>query len=38
MTNALSRRSLLGKSLLGATALGFYALALNLASWPVSMF
>jgi O-antigen/teichoic acid export membrane protein len=23
---------------LGATALGFYALALNLASWPVSMF
>jgi O-antigen/teichoic acid export membrane protein len=24
--------------MLGATALGFYALALNLASWPVSMF
>jgi PST family polysaccharide transporter len=24
--------------LLGATALGFYALALNLASWPVTMF
>ena len=24
--------------LLGATALGFYALALNLASWPVNMF